>query len=287
MRIPFLILTPVCVFLGAATASAVAANIDYVDLALVLMAALLAHISVNTLNEYHDFRSGLDAKTSKTPFSGGSGALVDNPSAADAVFRVGVVTLIFTAFIGIYLVVGSATSLLPLGLIGILIVVTYTPWLNRFPLLCLVAPGIAFGPVMVIGAHVVLTGQHSLQALWASLVPFFLVSNLLLLNQFPDLEADKSIGRRHFSIVYGLKRSARLYGVFALAACGVIVAGVFAELLPALSMIALVPMLLTGTVFWGAQQHATSVQKLLPYMGANVAATVVTPLLLGFGIIYG
>ncbi len=41
---------------------------------LALLGAFLAHISVNTLNEYFDFKSGLDLETIKTPFSGGSGA---------------------------------------------------------------------------------------------------------------------------------------------------------------------------------------------------------------------
>ena len=50
------------------------------DLMLVLIGAVSAHISVNTFNEYFDFLSGLDAKTVKTPFSGGSGALVENPN---------------------------------------------------------------------------------------------------------------------------------------------------------------------------------------------------------------
>ena len=31
----------------------------------------------------------------------------------------------------------------------------------------------------------------------------FLVNNLLLLNQFPDVQADQSIGRRHFPLVAG------------------------------------------------------------------------------------
>ena len=35
--------------------------------------------------EYLDFRSGLDAQTTKTPFSGGSGALIESPHAADTV----------------------------------------------------------------------------------------------------------------------------------------------------------------------------------------------------------
>ncbi|WP_197475205.1 prenyltransferase, partial [Oleiphilus sp. HI0079] len=71
-RPPFLILTPACVFLGASIAFAEQAVFSNVDFALVLIGAMAAHISVNTLNEYFDFKSGLDLNTNKTPFSGGS-----------------------------------------------------------------------------------------------------------------------------------------------------------------------------------------------------------------------
>ena len=54
MRIPFLILAPVSVFLGLAASVAVSEQISYFDFFLVLSGALFAHISVNTFNEYHD-----------------------------------------------------------------------------------------------------------------------------------------------------------------------------------------------------------------------------------------
>ena len=51
-RPSFLILSPVCVFLGASTAMAASGPIDTATLVLVVIGALCAHISVNTLNEY-------------------------------------------------------------------------------------------------------------------------------------------------------------------------------------------------------------------------------------------
>ncbi len=42
---------------------------------LALLGLLLAHVSVNVLNDYFDYRSGVDLKTQRTPFSGGSGIL--------------------------------------------------------------------------------------------------------------------------------------------------------------------------------------------------------------------
>ncbi len=79
MRLPFLILTPACVVLGLATAIWTEGTVNWFHFVLVLIGAVSAHISVNAFNEYFDFKSGLDEKTQRTPFSGGSGRLQQNP----------------------------------------------------------------------------------------------------------------------------------------------------------------------------------------------------------------
>ena len=282
---PFLVLTPVSIFLGYAASAATSGGIDFTEAMLVFLGAVAAHISVNTFNEYFDFRSGLDATTSKTPFSGGSGALLDAPEAAGIVFRLAMATLLATILIGLYFVFERGLLLLPIGIVGVLIVATYTQWLNRHPILCLVAPGIGFGPLMVTGTQLALTGEYTTTALLVSLVPFFLTSNLLLLNQYPDIAADRSVGRRHVPIAYGVRNSSILYGAFAASACIVILGGVWAGALPGASCLALVPMGLTVIVFHGAIHHAGSTGKLAPYLGLNVVVAIATPLVLATSIL--
>ncbi|MGB7065006.1 MAG: prenyltransferase, partial [Syntrophobacteria bacterium] len=82
MRLPFLILTPACVMLGAATAAWSGSELNLYYLALTFVGAVAAHISVNALNEYDDCKSGLDFNTQRTPFSGGSGTLPQSPDKA-------------------------------------------------------------------------------------------------------------------------------------------------------------------------------------------------------------
>ena len=79
---------------------------------------------------------------------------------------------------------------------------------------------------MVMGTDFVLTGEYSMTAFFASLTPFFLVSNLLLLNQFPDVEADNSIGRSHFPGVAGRRKSSFIYTAFVLMTYMSIICGV-------------------------------------------------------------
>ncbi len=224
MRVPFLVLAPVCVFLGMSTVVANQASVNLLVLLLALAGAFLAHISVNTLNEYFDFKSGLDLETLKTPFSGGSGALPQNPEMVGSVLAVGLASSIFLFMIGSYFVWQFGTGIIPIGITGLVIIATYTSWINKHPFLCLVAPGIGFGFLMVAGTQFVLQGEYTPLSWLVAAVPFFLVNNLLLLNQYPDIKADAKAGRYHFPIAYGVKRSNLVYGLFALATAVVIIA---------------------------------------------------------------
>jgi len=286
IRPPFLILTPICVFLGASTAIATQGSIDTHALILVMLGALCAHISVNTLNEHADFRSGLDLVTVKTPFSGGSGALPGDPGMANMVLTAGLVTLFTTMAIGIYFIDNYGTLIVPIGIIGIVIILTYTRWINRWPLLCLFAPGLGFGILMVVGTHLVLAGENALTPWLAALIPFFLVNNLLLLNQYPDIAADKSVGRNHFPIAFGVKASNYAYSIQFLSAYAAILLGVIFGYFPKLSLIALLPIILSLYSMTGAFKYAEQIGQHTQYLGANVASTLLSPLLLGISIAY-
>ncbi|MCB1604764.1 MAG: prenyltransferase, partial [Xanthomonadales bacterium] len=133
MRLPFLILTPVCIFLGVSIAIFQGIQVNVSTVILIALAALSSHISVNTLNEYFDFKSGLDAMTQRTPFSGGSGALVANPQSLNHVLIVGMFTLFVTVLIGLYFVYQLGFEVLPIGFIGVILIVTYTSWINKSP----------------------------------------------------------------------------------------------------------------------------------------------------------
>jgi 1,4-dihydroxy-2-naphthoate octaprenyltransferase len=283
MRVPFLLLGPVCVLLGIGTALGEAGHINLSWALLALLGGVTAHISVNALNEYVDCVSGLDARTQRTPFSGGSGVLPQQPEMAHLALITGLVALAVTALIGVYFTIQRGPGILPLGLLGVLVIVAYTPWLTRQPVLCLLAPGLGFGTLMVMGTHFVLTGHYSWTSFVASLVPFFLVNDLLLLNQFPDAEADRSVGRKHILIVLGARRSSVVYGLFLAAAYLVILAGMAAGLLPKMSCLGLLTLPLAIPTMLGAYRHAEEAARLRPYLGLNVILNLVTPVLVAAG----
>jgi len=285
MRLPFLVLPPACVLLGVGTALWTEGQINPLHVVLAFVGAVAAHVSVNALNEYFDFRSGLDFQTQRTPFSGGSGALPASPELVRSALITGLVALALTVLIGLYFLTVWGWPILLLGLLGLLVIVAYTPWVTHSPFVCLLAPGLGFGLLMVMGTDFVLTGECSGTAFVASLVPTFLVSNLLLLNQFPDVEADESVGRRHYPIVLGRKKSSIIYGLFLVLTYLSIVVGVLLALLPLASLLGLLTILLAVPTALGAYRYAEDLEKLIPYLGYNVLLTVVTPVLVAIGLL--
>jgi len=283
----FMVLTPICVLLGVAAARLDAGAVDVTDALIALLGGIFAHAAVNLLNEYDDFKSGLDAITVRTPFSGGSGTLPAHPEAASATLLAGVLSVAGTFGVGVYFAWTRGAAIIPLGLLGLAIIVAYTPWITRHPLICLAAPGLGFGPLMVMGTAFVLTGHYTASAAWASLVPLFLVSELLLINQFPDIDADRKVGRHHLPILIGRVRSSYIYVAFLLAAFAAIAAGPLLGLLPAWSWLGLAPLPVALFLARGVLRHAGDDKALVPYLGINVAVILGTTALYATGILIG
>lgn len=284
-RLPFLVLTPACILLGVACVQWSHGSVHWLQAALVLLGALAAHVSVNAFNEYQDFHSGLDALTQRTPFSGGSGALPAHPELAASTLAMAIICLCTTVGVGLYFVVLRGPALLPLGIAGVALVLAYTRWITRHPWLCLIAPGLGFGPLMVLGTQVALTGEYSATAAYASLAPFFLVNDLLLLNQFPDVQADRQVGRRHLLVTAGPVRSARYYVALMALAFLSLPLGVLAGKLPVGALLGLLPLALAVPTMRDVRAHAQQVQHLLPAMGRNVAINLLTPVLMAVGML--
>lgn len=287
MRLPFLVLTPACVLIGLSTAMWGQNRVEWLRFILVLIGAFAAHLSVNLFNEYDDFKSGLDAKTVRTPFSGGSGTLPQHPDLAPVVRVMAWCMVMLMSAIGVSIILSTSIAILPLALIGLALILAYTPWITRHPILCLMAPGLAFGPLFVVGTDFVLSGHYSWDAFVASLIPFFLVDNLLLLNQFPDVDADRDAGRRTLPITIGLSTCSRIFVAFLAAPYLVIIIGVYTTTLPYSSLIGLFTMIPAFFLARGVLQHHQNMERLLPYMALNVFITVSTPLLLATGIMLG
>ncbi|MGB3724693.1 MAG: prenyltransferase [Glaciecola sp.] len=283
-RPPFLLLALVCVFLGIATANT-ANSINAWHAILAALGAVLAHVSVNAFNEYFDYKSGLDHITEKNPFSGGSGGLVANPHALSWVLITAITSLALCIFIGTYFWLTVGPAIIPIGITGIVVILLYTSVFNKYPWVCWVSPGIGFGWLITLGTNVVLGGHISEFAFLVSCLPLLLCNNLLLLNQFPDIKADQTIGRKTLPIAKGTQFSLHLFGLTLIATCGLIVYIYTNFHLHPFILTTYLPVFVGLGIYKKLFEAQKDNAKLIPLMGGNVAITLITPVLFSIGIL--
>ena len=140
LRPPFLILSIVFTILGIVVALKDGYfNPLYAVLTLVGIAAL--HAAANVLNDYFDYRSGIDIETERTPFSGGSGILPSGKMTPNAVLVEGILLLLVGLVIGLYFIYVSAFNpiLITLVVFAGVGIVLYSPIISH----------VGFGEVLV------------------------------------------------------------------------------------------------------------------------------------------
>jgi 1,4-dihydroxy-2-naphthoate octaprenyltransferase len=281
-RAKFLALPVTLVAVGAA-ASAYDGAFDGLRSALALMGLVAAHVAVNVLNELSDHRTGIDGETRRTPFSGGSGTLqAGNLSTGQARVLAAMAGAVAAA-IGGWFLVHVGWPLVPYLVLGCLAVLFYTDLLARTYLGEFFA-GLGLGCLPVAATALVQDGSLGPAAVAASLPAFFMTFNLLLLNEFPDEDADRKGGRRSLVLLLGRTGAAGLYVAVALAVPIAIVAGVARGALHPLCLAACLPTLLLAPAFsWALRSPADPTP--LPALGSNVGWNLATNLLLAITLV--
>jgi 1,4-dihydroxy-2-naphthoate octaprenyltransferase len=283
-RPQFLTLSVVLAFLGA--------SIAWYDRSYNFWYALLAgfglvlnHASVNIINDYFDYRSGVDLAARRTPFSGGSGILPAGLLTPRQVLWLGLVAFIVTIPIGIFFIIVKGWQLLPLLVVAAFFIMLYSPFILKRPWPEWAA-GVGLGALPILGLYFVQTGAYTWQAAVACIPSFFLVHNLLLLNEFPDAEADTKANRKTLPLTLGKKKAAVFYTVVAIAVYVWILAWAIAGVIPLWTLLAMLTIPLAVRAINGAL-HNDNPARLMPGMAANVMMVLAIQLLLGIGFILG
>ena len=278
IRPEFLLLSVALVLLGSAI-SWHEGYFNWLKFLLTTLGLLLAHTSVNVLNDYYDFKSGIDLNTTKTAFSGGSGILTKGILKPKSAYRFGICCLMAAFSIGIYLTYASGWQLLPLVFLGGGIIYFYTPHLTKW-LIGEFFAGLGLGTLPVMGTYFIQTGRYSIEAFIASLAPGLLTANLLLLNEFPDYEADKKGGRYHLVIALGRRKAARFYASIMIMTYLCIIGGVISKLMPVITLIALTSIPFALKAITSSLRYYDNFEKLIPALKANIITVLGTDTLL-------
>jgi 1,4-dihydroxy-2-naphthoate polyprenyltransferase len=283
-RPQYLILPVVLILVGTASSWYYTGQVNPVYALLALLGLVLCHMSVNILNDYFDFLTGVDLKTIKTPFNGGSGILPAGLLRPRQVLWYGIICFALSVPIGVYFIIVSGWLLLPLLVLGAFCILLYTTVILRshFPEW---SPGLGLGILPVLGAYFVQTGSYSWPAFIASVPSGFLVLNLLLLNEFPDAEADMIGRKKTLPITIGQRKSAAVYTFFMVLTYIWVIGAVIAGQMPVFALIALLTIPLAVKAVRGS--FSNDLNKIFPAMGSNVMVVLMTQALLGIGFILG
>ncbi|TNE36634.1 prenyltransferase, partial [bacterium] len=182
----------------------------------------LLHLASNVMNDYFDVKDGTDDANNQyfTQFSGGSRAVELGLISLSGTKKLGLALLFSSLLIGLYLTSAVGLPVLYIGLAGMFLGYFYTaPPLRLVALRGLgeFAIMLAFGPLVTLGVVYVLTQTLSWGAFIVGIPVGLLTTNILLINQFPDMESDMTTGKNHLVVTFGKKNSTWIYfGILAL-----------------------------------------------------------------------
>jgi 1,4-dihydroxy-2-naphthoate octaprenyltransferase len=281
-RAPFLVLSVTLVASGAA-AAAYDGAFGWGPTLLALVGLVALHTAVNALNEASDMTTGIDLHTRRTPFSGGSGTLPSGQLSARSTRAFALTCATLGGLIGVYFALQLGWGFVALMAFGAAAVLLYSEVFARSGLGELFA-GLGLGALPVWGTAWVQGRLPGAAALWAGIPAFLMTFNLLLLNEFPDEEADRTGGRRNLVLLFGRRAAAAIYCVAALLAPVSILGAVALGALPRLALLALVPsLILAKPLAWALARPQEAVP--LPALGANVVWNLATNTVLALALV--
>jgi 1,4-dihydroxy-2-naphthoate octaprenyltransferase len=208
---------------GAAFAFGSTGRFDLYWFIVALIAVYCIEIGKNAVNEWVDYKSGVDrfiTPDKRTPFSGGKKTIVDGKLTLPEVVMIAVVTFAVACGIGLYIMFFKEMGIFWIGIAGVLLSIFYSlpPFKLAYRGLGEVTVGLTFGPLIVLGIYYLQTGRVDLSALWVSIPIGILIANVLWINQFPDYEADAQGNKRNWLVRLGKEKGVKVFALLFLAA---------------------------------------------------------------------
>lgn len=275
-RPPFLLVTLGACAVGLASASR-AGPVDPLLALVTCVFALVAHAGANVLNDYYDSRSGNDvANTGRLyPFTGGSRFIQNGLLTERATLAFGLALFAATVAAGLWLMSVVGPGLFAFGAAGLLV-----GWAYSAPPLRLNSRGVGEACIWLAWA-LVAAGAHYVQARSASGAPWIaaggyalLVTNVLLINEFPDASADAAVGKRHLVVRLGPECGAVAYTSIALAANAWVAVATLQHLLPVAALATLAAAPLSALAAVSLWKHRRASAKLRPAIVLTIAAAL-------------
>ncbi|RJQ23188.1 prenyltransferase [Candidatus Parcubacteria bacterium] len=282
IRVKFLLASVIAVSLGLAVSYWQTQRLDVVHSIITMAGVLALHASVDLLNDFWDYKRGIDTTTKRTKFSGGTGVLPEGLLEPSRVYRAGVIFLILGSLAGIYFIVLYGWIIAAILGFAVLSIYFYSTKIVDSGL-GEIFVGIK-GTMIVLGTIFIQTQSIEPANIVAGVIAGTLSSFVLYITSFPDYEADKQKGRRTLVIVLGKNKASVLFWVFPAIVYGLIIFGVSFGILPVFCLVTFATIPLVGT---GAKIKKTldDAERFVSIMKMTLVFSRITGMLLIVGFL--
>jgi len=184
--------------------TALAINVDKFNPLVTLVAlvcSLLIQIGTNFTNDLYDFYKGADTVSRKGPVRVLSASLISIKE-----MKTGIIIAFLSAFIlGLYLVYIGGIIILAIGVLSILAGIAYTagPYPLAYKGLGDIFVFMFFGLIGTMGTFYLQANELSLPAFLSSIPVGSLITNILVVNNYRDIETDRIAGKNTLAVKLG------------------------------------------------------------------------------------
>jgi 1,4-dihydroxy-2-naphthoate octaprenyltransferase len=286
IRIKFLLASVIAVSLGLVMSYWQRQEIDAVNAAITMGGVIALHASVDLLNDFWDYKRGIDTVTKRTKFSGGTGVLPEGLLKPSHVYRAGIMFLVLGSAAGAYFVALYGWIIAAILGFAILSIYFYSTKIVDSGL-GEIFVGIK-GTMIVLGTIYIQTQVILTQNVAAGIIAGTLSAFVLYITSFPDHDADKQKGRKTLVIVLGRQKAASLFWVFPTIVYLLIIGGSITGRFPFFCLIALATMPIIIRTGIRMKKSLDDIGQFVPIMKSTLLFSRITGALfiLGFLITF-
>ena len=211
-----------------------------------LIGVVLAHLGVNILDDYFDWKKGA-VEARKKLIDGGMRArshkcyyLENNSTTLGAILTVALSMCAVAVGIGLFIALKVGVAVLVIaGITGFLGFFYAAPPIRlSYHGLGEIAVGIIFGPLLMAGAYITAGGRIDMPLILASLIVGIFVLNILHTHCIMDFEPDKNVGRISLAVLLKTPQNALIAQKVMLVLVYIIMAiGIIIKAFPPLSIL--------------------------------------------------
>ncbi|MDP3780679.1 MAG: prenyltransferase [Nitrosopumilaceae archaeon] len=284
IRIRFLLSSVIAVSVGLVISWWQTNQIDFLHALLTFGGVLVLHASVDLLNDYWDYKRGIDLQTQRTKISGGTGVLPEGLLKPSQVYKAGILFLVVGSIVGSYFVIIDGVIIAILLAFAVLSIYFYS---TKIVDLGLAEFFVAVkGTVIVLGTYFIQSSQITTPSIMGGIAVGVLSSLVLFITSFPDHDADKAKGRKTLVILLGKKKATNVYWVFPIICYAMIGGGVIFDIFPTFCLIVFLTLPILIKCGKTLRHSFDDLQKLLPIMNSTLLYSRLTGLLFVLSFIF-